>query len=234
MIKKHEGQNFSIYKSMTDMGYKGTNLLVYAFIYSFMNTEYGLYFGSKDYIASFIGVTTRSVYKSIDALMIKGAIEYVTIGNHTGYRCVIQNEDSHGNEDGDKTQSSDLISLKYEEELEDCPIKQNEKEYSEIMSDGTVDEYYNQRKSELTLRRLISESRRSKPNYNVLELERDEYVSLTEAQYRELLRLVSPEILSVYIKRFELMLEKNLESGRPSPRNHYKEIRKWIIADHET
>ena len=85
---------------------------------------------------------------------------------------------------------------------------------------------------ELPLYIRIMDEVRDKPIYNTIDLgHRSESVHLSERQYRELLRLVSPEQLTLYLRKLQLMLDRNLNTLRPSPHNHYKLLRKWITMD---
>ena len=67
--------------------------------------------------------------------------------------------------------------------------------------------------------------------YGLVEIIGCEGVALTVRQYLKLRELVAPEVLTLYIHRFQKYLDKCFEEFRPAPRNHYKTIKSWIDED---
>jgi len=57
---------------VTDLGLKGTELLVYAIIYGFTQIEEQKFYGSRRYLSNFIGASISSIQRSLDYLVEKG------------------------------------------------------------------------------------------------------------------------------------------------------------------
>ena len=68
-----------------------------------------------------------------------------------------------------------------------------------------------------------------KPKYLFIDVGREGTVFMTAEQYRRLLQLISPEDVSSYVRRLELLIkEKGYRTFSP-----YKTIRKWIFENAE-
>ena len=59
---------------VTDLGLKGTELLVYAIIFGFTQIEEQSFFGSRKYLADFSGASLRAVQYALDSLVDKGLL----------------------------------------------------------------------------------------------------------------------------------------------------------------
>ena len=57
---------------ISELGLKGTELLVYAIIFGFTQIEEQSFFGTRKYLAEFTGATVRSVQNALEALVDKG------------------------------------------------------------------------------------------------------------------------------------------------------------------
>ena len=64
------------------------------------------------------------------------------------------------------------------------------------------------------------------PNIETLNISREQYMKLRE--------LVPPDVLYGYARRFDKYMYKRLEGMLPSPRSHYKILKKWIEEDYST
>ena len=250
-----------VHKFMAEGGLRGAELLVYAFLYPFTNGQVGVYYGSKRYIAESLGISLRSVFAALSSLLKKGWIEKRSDELCRGIRCLVHEakEDCSSSEKGsaplrDKepeasdTQDGSALQEKSAPAYKKPPFQSSEAEahapsapkseekpeaksgrispaFRDLFRDEPDDD-------ELPLYIRIMDEVREKPIYNTIDLgHRSESVHLSERQYRELLRLVSPEQLTVYLRKLQLMLDRNLNTLRPSPHNHYKLLRKWITMD---
>lgn len=173
-IKEKECINIPLHKFMHSLGLRGTELIIYALLYSFTKGEESYYYGSLRWLADSCGVSLRSVQRAVKKLSEYGLIEIT----EKGIRC--------------------------DEEY----IKEHENAIS-----GNLEQTPEQ------------------PKYRVNEYGRYGFVGMTPVQYRRLLSLVDEDVLSAYIRRFEMMLEKNAASGVSGPHSHYRTIRKWIEQD---
>lgn len=59
---------------VTDFGLKGNELLIYAIIYGFTQTEDQKFTGSQQYLADWLGSSKRAVRRNLDALIDRGLI----------------------------------------------------------------------------------------------------------------------------------------------------------------
>ena len=79
----------------TELDLKGNDLLVYAIIYGFTQTENQTFTGSLQYLADWCGATKQGIMKNLKSLMDKGLIEkYETIKNgvkYCEYSCIVLN-----------------------------------------------------------------------------------------------------------------------------------------------
>lgn len=65
------------------------------------------------------------------------------------------------------------------------------------------------------------------PRFKVYGYGRDEYVTMTREQYRDLAALVDVETLSTYIA----VLNRKISKGVPRPHSCYRALKKWITED---
>lgn len=59
----------------TELGLKSTDLLIYAIIYGFTQIEEQSFFGTRRYLAEFIGSSIPTVQRSLDTLVARGLIQ---------------------------------------------------------------------------------------------------------------------------------------------------------------
>lgn len=59
----------------TELGLKGTDLLVYAIIFGFTQIEEQSFFGTRRYLAEFIGASIPTVQRSLDALVARELLQ---------------------------------------------------------------------------------------------------------------------------------------------------------------
>ena len=173
----------------------------------------------------------RTVYKALAKLRAYDLIENYDDGVHSGIRVKIgktrneiESEKSAGPEQEEK--SSDTLAEKpHHEKIFPCaaPFSKKGMGHASDREDEASDEY--------SLFEKIASEASLTPKFNLVRIPRNDYLALSEPQYRELLRLVSPEVLNSYFRRFEKLLEKSLNEGNKTPHSHYKVIRKWILDD---
>ncbi|MBQ4071910.1 MAG: helix-turn-helix domain-containing protein [Clostridia bacterium] len=85
-VKAHS--DFLIHGCMTQVfGLRGSELLVFAFLFSFTTGKGGLYWGSQSHLAASCGVSTSTASRALSSLKEKGLIEKCTVDNKEGYRC---------------------------------------------------------------------------------------------------------------------------------------------------
>ena len=86
-VKAHS--DFMIKGFMTQVfKLKGSELLVFAFIYSFTKGEGGLYWGSQRHLAASCGLSTSTASRALCSLKRDGFIYKCTIANKEGYKCL--------------------------------------------------------------------------------------------------------------------------------------------------
>lgn len=80
---------------ISELGLKGTDLLVYAIIYGFTQIEEQWFFGSRRYLSEFTGASISSIQRSLDWLSDRGFLkkrvtEVLANGVRlVSYRCVV-------------------------------------------------------------------------------------------------------------------------------------------------
>ena len=169
-----------IYDFMLSLGLNKSELMIYAFIYSYRKSDVGFYFGKRQFIADGCDVSLRSVERAIPRLKARGLIEEVKLHSLKGLRCC-------------------------EEFLP--------KERAGALSLGAVFD------------------KPRKPKYEMVDLGREGYFSVSREQYEALLALVPYETLQGYVRKMEKILEGNILNGRHGPKSFYKTLRKWITED---
>lgn len=66
---------FVVHKWMaSELGLKGTDLFVYAIVYGFTQIEEQSFFGTRRYLAEFIGVSIPTIQRSLDSLVESGLL----------------------------------------------------------------------------------------------------------------------------------------------------------------
>ncbi len=80
---------FSVHSFMTDgLDLSGAELLIYALIYSFSDTEEGFH-GSQDYISQRTGICKRTVRYTLSALVKKCLLEKSTVAKKAVYKAIV-------------------------------------------------------------------------------------------------------------------------------------------------
>ena len=214
---------FIIYDFMVTKGLSGVKLLIYALIYSYTIGTYGLYFGSKEHLAETVGSTTRTVYNLLKSLIKEGLLEKYSDGKREGYRCVIG-------------KIHDLELTNEDEVISDDPESLNSEEnafLSELLKMDTEDTaaFSEDEEDGIPVYEKLALLAPKNPKFKLVEFERFEYLTLSEVQYRELLRLVTSDVLWIYFTRFNNMIKNNIKEGKKSPRSHFKVIKQWILED---
>ena len=74
---------------------KGSELRVYAILFSFTSGDAGMYYGTKKYLAESLMLSERSIYRAIAALFKRGLIENVfdSESGRSGIRCSYMREE---------------------------------------------------------------------------------------------------------------------------------------------
>ena len=84
---------------LTSWGLYGDELLTFAIIYGFSQDGAGWYFGGREYIADWLGCSTKKVSRILKSLEDKGMIERVEVSGHdkrkNKYRSKIGDKTSH-------------------------------------------------------------------------------------------------------------------------------------------
>ncbi|MBQ8372469.1 MAG: helix-turn-helix domain-containing protein [Clostridia bacterium] len=201
--KRAINTSYVIYGFMCErLGLGGSELLVYALIYSFTRCDAEVYFGSQDFLARATGLSLSTVKRALSSLIESGLVERCTEesagGTREGYRTVMKH----------------------------TPRAKEESEYpsndaARSMPSPQVLEKIKRHPAELI------ESASVRPKYELYRLTHKGIVEMTAEQYKRLLELVSSEVLHSYILRLELLIER---TGYKTF-NPYKTIRKWILED---
>ena len=108
---------------LTDLHLKGAELLVYAAIYGFCQTEKQYFTGSLQYLSEWTNCTVRGVSKCITGLTEKGLISVVLDekGKRCGFTVTRTSEQSSAME-----QSSANIGTKFREDRNKVPTQQEQ------------------------------------------------------------------------------------------------------------
>jgi hypothetical protein len=195
-----EKMSYTIHSFMSEgMGLGGGELLIYAIIYSFTKGEGGVFFGTQNYLARASGLSVSTVKRAISGLVNKGYIERKLVGKKEGY-CSIE------------PTGLDRWELDAEGPPNDAERKiPTAKELGEESID---------------LRDELA-GKAGRPKYEFHCVGMAGLVCMTAEQYKRLLSLVGSETLSGYIRRLELLIEKQ---GYKTF-NPYKTIKRWIFED---
>ena len=83
------GTYFSVHSFMTDeLSLSGAELLIYALIYSFSDTEEGFH-GSQEYISQRTGICKRTVRYTLSALVKKRLLEKNAVAKKAVYKAIV-------------------------------------------------------------------------------------------------------------------------------------------------
>ena len=81
--------NFHVHNFILNMELTGNEMLVYAFIYSFSQSDDGLYYGTQKYVSETLGISERTVLRVYKSLKEKGLIESYNNGKIKGIRALV-------------------------------------------------------------------------------------------------------------------------------------------------
>ena len=78
--------SFMIHSFMCEGGLRGNGLILYAFIYSFTKGAESLFYGTYEYAAKSVGMSVRTVQRTLNSLRDKGYIEREGAKQNTVWR----------------------------------------------------------------------------------------------------------------------------------------------------
>ena len=252
---------FHIHRFMYDLGIQKSDLIIYAALYSFTIGERGLFHGSRAYLAESVGVSEKTVYRSLAKLFSMGLVEKHTTedNRYTGVRCVSLKEVENRKKEAKREVSEAEKEYKNEltkrvEERRSCEEKSKsslEERCAESVEEhlrrvdelcARIDEKLHRAAAEKMLGRnapehekntfiMMQKYEKSGDNRKFLSFGKSGGVIMTEPQYKRLLDLLPTEELMPYFVKLENMLEDNLKTGKKPPHSHYKTLKKWIAED---
>ena len=121
---------------LTELGLKGAELMIYATVYGFCQTEGQCFTGSLSYLCEWTNCTARGVSKCINSLIEKGLIKEVIAenGKRKGYIALNLSETSEQSSDTEQIteQSSDRIGTKFLRGRNKVPIEQEQSSANNI------------------------------------------------------------------------------------------------------
>lgn len=202
--KRTINTSYVIYGFMCErLGLGGSELLVYALIYSFSRSDAEVYFGSRDFLARATGLSLSTVARALSSLVEAGLIERCTEesarGTREGYRTVMEHTPKAKEEEREYPNNDAAHSMPSPQMLE--KIRRHPAEFLP--------------------------NTKARPKYELYPLTRNGIVKMTAEQYKRLHALVGSEVLHLYIIRLELLIER---TGYKTF-NPYMTIRKWILED---
>lgn len=87
--EQSSGMSYRIYSFMLEeLRLSGSELLIFAIIYSFTDGGQGLYYGTQDFLASASGTSVSTVKRVISRLLEKKYIEKCQCGERCGYKAL--------------------------------------------------------------------------------------------------------------------------------------------------
>lgn len=176
--KKFSKMSFTVHSFMCEeMGLTGAELLTFAIIYSFSNSDVGIYYGTQGYLAAVSGTSESTVKRVLSKLKERGYIEKCKKGDKEGFRSVLPKELCEEISDVNAPPNDEQNNLLKKERMEELNI--------DVRS------------------RIIPDKR---PKYEFYTLGRHGFVSMTAGQYKKLLELVSSEVLTAYVTKLELLI----------------------------
>ena len=205
------------------LGLKGGELLVYALIHSFSIRTGTEFYGTREYIREFTGLSINTVDKCIKSLLDKGliikmdGISYRKSNVYTANRDYVIDEKSgttvgtaHLGQNVEKYAQITVseISTSQKCALQSPNLGSNNKEYLTQNNDNDQKRPFGEE-----IGNMIS-----------MTFGREGFVRMTPNQYANLKSRMGEEMLTAYIRRLELFMK--------SPQckfvgNHYKTILKW-------
>ena len=247
MNKEVSKIEYHINSFMYKLGIKNSALKVYAALYSFTKGEIGVYYGSKKYLASALGINEKTLYNALKELRGRGLIEdgKSIEGRFFGIRCIELTEKkeleiSQAPEKEKAAEPSAVSEVERGEDTEEDARDNNEgNEEEELLCEvervygrGARENFHSLPDHEKNTIKMMLRYERRGDNRRFLSFGNGGVI-MTEEQYKRLLLLLPSEELMVYFSKLENMLRENEKSGRKPPHSHYKVIKKWIEEDME-
>ena len=202
--------SFHIYSFMTRLGLTTAELLIYALIYSFRASDYGIYYGSKNSLSLALGISERTVLRAIKSLSEKGLIEKTQVMDKCGLL-------ASSRSDVPEINIKAPLSIKKEKEEKEKEVGERDKKTNWEMISKVI------RSSSFFKEDYISLEDFDNFKYKLLSFGRNGYVTLTPEQFIKLSELVPADTLHAYILR----LEEEIGMGKRTHSN-YKLLKKWI------
>jgi len=212
--------------------YTPCEIILYSLILSFTRGRYGIYFGTREYLANLLNISTRTISRYLKMLTEKGLIEKTAASGEirSGYRAIkfpkkleeeIKNEEEIAEEDAPLARKAPNAKKRASEDCEACGEDEDELdddlEWHRQFADFDV-----------------KPKKRPKPHtpkYEYATFGKTQEIYMTWDQYFALTKLVDDTEVSSYIARLEKFLE-TIPKGC-SPHSHYRTLRKWILQDHK-
>ena len=182
-----------------ELGLSGSALVVYAIIYSFTRGEYGLFFGSQEYLSRLGGISISTVKRAVNFLLSEELIEDCEKNERKGYRCTRLYEYRAPDED-------------------DEPCNDAEKELF-------APPYMTRKYPPDIIKKRIEQQIRH-PKYVFHKVGPRGLIRMTAEQYKKLCTLTTPDILDSYLDQLE---DQAIRGGSITLHNPYKLIKKWIL-----
>ena len=251
MENKSSEMSYCVYKFMTEkLGLRLKELLVFAVIYSFTTGPGGVYFGTQEYLAHSTAGSVSTVKRCLASLLKKGYIEALTVDGRKAYRSTVDAKTaesaSRRKADTDGSVHSDDTARRGKGD-ENAPAHEAsankrertaQKAHIEITAAPLATEKDASKKSEPC--KSASTALRGEfdladclppedepPKYTFHTVGINEIVQMTPEQYKSLLTLVEPEVLTAYTRRLELLIrDKGYRTFNP-----YKTVKRWITED---
>lgn len=94
-VKRSATGFYPIYSFMErELGLRGSELRVYAILFSFTCGQVGMYYGTRKYLADTLSISVRTLYRALDKLFMRGLIENTVDSDigRSGLRCSFVHE----------------------------------------------------------------------------------------------------------------------------------------------
>ena len=87
-MEKNKNFTYVIHSFMLGLGFKGSELAIYAVLYSYTKGEKGLFYGSQKTLAEQTSLSERTVSRALKSFYERNLIEKCEIDGKKGIRCV--------------------------------------------------------------------------------------------------------------------------------------------------
>ena len=205
---------------------------VLTFLYLFARAD-APYFGSEEYMAKRLALSTRSIRRAKALLISKGLVEKIKYNDRGAFRCNMSalealSGESGGEEPIKASEKPETETGRIEAKVQADTMKAELPKPSEVMKkylEYTSPEGYE------AVRYAYMINRGAPPEHKYVKVGSRGYVFMTEAQLLELSRLVACDRLEYYILLLERIIDDAHNNLSSAPKNHYRIIRKWITDD---